>query len=755
MSSDLGDFMSTPDAPRYSLMLKELEHGTGSRLLMVGIEGTETEKLQTASRALAQLLKDSGLYDDVYNGEMSVGDKARDLLFLYRYLLNPHISESSFSIPALTAALRQRLEELSSAFPVTAKQLIRSDPTAAFAGLVQSWAETMPAEVPQHGTWLSRDGKAAFLLVRTKARGTDLDGQEMALATLSATFDEVADQSLRLVVGGPPAIAVATRNAIRADVLRLTIAATTLMVGFLWLVYRQFRTVALVVIPFVSGALAGSALVSWWYGQLHGITIAFGITLLGVAVDYPVHVFSHRQPGETADQCLRRVWATLRLGVLTTVLGYLAMVLTPVAGLAQMGAFTCTGLLTAAAVTRWVLPLLSGTVEAALPGLKLLPAWLLRPAPRRLCWAGVGVGGLALLIVVVTPDRWSENLTDISPLPAEQIRVDELLRSKLGAPDSRYLILVQGDSANQVLLLQERLLPILIQAQRHDEIGTFQMASRYISSLDQQRKRQRLFPDTKTLRQNLAEAAADTPFKPGVFEPFVDQVVTSKTMQPLAWDAFRDIGLDLPLDELLHRTDSGWVGIVQLTAVNHPQNLERRLVEWQGDGVSFVDLKRETGAMVNQFRSETLSKIQWLLGVAVCILALALQSLQRLVRVMTPVLIAATVAASIPLLLGFQLTLFHLVSLLLVAGISLDYGLFFTRPVVDERESIATLHAVIVCAISTSVVFALLMFSAIPVLRAIGMVVTSGVIAALVFGWAFSQRPFGSPRPMNLTAQST
>jgi predicted exporter len=71
-------------------------------------------------------------------------------------------------------------------------------------------------------------------------------------------------------------------------------------------------------------------------------------------------------------------------------------------------------------------------------------------------------------------------------------------------------------------------------------------------------------------------------------------------------------------------------------------------------------------------------------------------------------------------------------ALVLAAGLGLDYALFFERAEEDPREQRRTLHAVLVCALSTLMVFALLALSTIPVLQAIGVTVTIGVIANFV-----------------------
>jgi predicted exporter len=80
-------------------------------------------------------------------------------------------------------------------------------------------------------------------------------------------------------------------------------------------------------------------------------------------------------------------------------------------------------------------------------------------------------------------------------------------------------------------------------------------------------------------------------------------------------------------------------------------------------------------------------------------------------------------------LAGQPLNLFHLIALVLAAGLGLDYALFFERAADDPPEQRRTLHAVLVCTLSTFMVFALLALSTIPVLRSIGVTVSLGVVS--------------------------
>lgn len=121
------------------------------------------------------------------------------------------------------------------------------------------------------------------------------------------------------------------------------------------------------------------------------------------------------------------------------------------------------------------------------------------------------------------------------------------------------------------------------------------------------------------------------------------------------------------------------------------------------------------------------------------LVALWLRDALRWLKVMTPVLLSVAVSVTVVLATGVGLNLFHLVSLLLVAGIGLDYALFFSLPheKLDDRRQ--TAKSLMICCFSTVVVFSLLAVSDIPVLHSIGLTVASGALAVFGFSWLFTR----------------
>jgi predicted exporter len=128
----------------------------------------------------------------------------------------------------------------------------------------------------------------------------------------------------------------------------------------------------------------------------------------------------------------------------------------------------------------------------------------------------------------------------------------------------------------------------------------------------------------------------------------------------------------------------------------------------------------------------------------VAVVSLALRSRARTLRVLAPMALTTLIVVAALRAGGVSLNLFHLISLVLVAGLGLDYALFFEHAADEPSEQRRTLHAVLVCSLSTLMVFVLLAASSLPVLRAIGLPVAIGVVSNFVLALLLT-RPRAEP----------
>ena len=739
--NELGDLLPEGSTTTQRLLLTQVRSGLSGRLILLAMEGAHPDELASLSKRLGEALRANDRLGFVGNGAQTRSQKEIALLFNSRYLLSQTVTGETFSTSSLRAALEQRLDDLRSPLGAVMKESIPADPTGEMMGILQSWSG-LDAPSKHRGVWMSADRARALLAVETRAAGFDADAQESVQREIQATFHELThsnQSSPRLIMSGPGVFAVEMQRTIEDDAWRLSTMAAGLVLIFLLFSYRSLNLVLLTLVPISSGIMAGMIAVNWWFGFVHGITLGFGITLLGVVDDYPIHLFSHMAGRGAAQKVIREIWPTMRLGVLTTAIGFSSLLLSGYPALAQLGLLALVGLLTAAAVTRWVLPAWVG--ETFVPR-KVDAEYLTR---TNLLIKG---RGLAPVIVVVatliliwsdTP-LWQQDLASVSPLSEDKKQLDQRLRQELGAPDVRDLVVIEGTTAEELLQRAETIAPKLENLLGRDILGGYDIISRYLPSRRSQEERLRALPSRAVLQENLAKAQKDLPFAPGLFDPFVEAIEAARTQPLLDRRAFEGTMLGLKLESLMVLQQDQWVAVVPLRGVVDRTQLAAIVEQWRDATVRYVDLREESNQLMAAYRDRTVQLLGWGTGAIAVALFIGLRSLNLVVRVLAPIMCSLVVVAAVLRGSGEPLSLFHVATFLLVVGLGLDYALFLNRQDETEEERIRTNFGLLVCSMTTILVFGVLAFSKIPVLHAIGMTAACGAVSCLVFAGLMARK---------------
>lgn len=738
--TDLSLFLPQGAGGTAQQLLDELRRGPGNRMVLIGLEGGPAQALAEASRGLAQRLRATGQFTRVANGAAALTDADIQWLFAHRYLLSPALGPGHFAPGRLRKALEDRLRELRAPVSLFDKRWLARDPTGEMLAVLRAWRPiTSPAL--RHGVWFSADGTRALLLAESRDGGLDPGQQARMLAEVREAFAGIRTSGLSMVVSGAGVLAAQSRTIIRHEASQMSITASLVVALILLWAYRSVRLLLLSTLPLATAVVAAVAVTGLLFEGIHGIALAFGMTLVGVAIDYPIHLFSHLEAGTRALTTLRRIWPTLRLGVVTSAAGYTAMLGSDLPGLVELGTFAITGLLAAAACTRYVLP---HWIPAGMsPHHRDRPgrtgAWL--PVP-----ALTGILVLLAIVLLARPPQWQDDLAALSPLPADLITADRRLREDLGAPEVSHLIAIHADSAERALRDSEALLGPLRELRQAGAIQGFDMAARYLPSQARQRARQRSLPDAALLASRLHKALRGLPFKADLFKPFLEDVAEARTAPLLTPESVAGSVLGLRIAPLLFQRDGHWTALVTLSGVRGGAALATRFPHADGGAGSYVDLKQEIASMLGHFRDRTLDRLAWGAVLIAVILGVGLRSAGGVLRVLLPIALALVLELIVASLLDVRLTIFHLVSLLLVVGVGLDYSLFFNRAG-SGSERRRTLQAIGVCVGSTAAVFGILGLSELPVLKAIGQTVAFGVIACFAFSYLAATAPTGSRQP--------
>lgn len=738
MSGDLRGFMPQARTPAQKLLIDELGEGPGSRLLLVALSGADDATLAAQSQAMREALAGDPRFQLVANGNDTGLDAIPERLRPYRYLLSPTLETQRFDATYLRAQFDERVQDLGSPAADLVEPLLASDPTLETLALAASW---QPATAPQrrHGVWFDGAGRQALLVAQTRAAGFDPSGQQAAYDAVHAAFAAAsAGSGARMDMTGPGAFSVEIGGRTAGEAQMIGLIDGIGLVLLLLVAYRSWKIPLLGVLPLASAGLAGLGAVALLFDGVHGITVAFGFTLIGVVQDYPIHFFSHQRAGIAPRDNVRALWPTLATGVAATCIAYLTFLFSGVDGLQQLAVFTIAGLATAALCTRFALPWLvdpDARDQADSPRLQALWRVVERLPRPRIALGVLALGCMATLLLAPGP-FWQNDLSRLTPVPADALALDARLRDELGAPDVRYVLVLRGASDDAVLAASERVQPALDALVREGALAGWDSAARYLPSVARQRARQARLPDAAALQASLDAALRDSPFRADAFAPFAADVATARGAPPLTRADLANTPLATRLDGMLVGSGADTTALVSLSGLADPQAVSRMAAT---HGAELLDMKDASESLVAEYRSRVLVALVFAALLLAATVWVALRDPRRVLRVLLPMALTTLVILALLRGFGVELTLFHLVALILAAGLGLDYALFFEHAGDDPADQLRTLHAVVVCSLMTVLVFSLLAWSSIPVLRALGSTVAIGVLSNFVLALLVSR----------------
>jgi predicted exporter len=574
-----------------------------------------------------------------------------------------------------------------------------------------------------------------LLRARTRADAFDMNLPLKVSALLDQARSEAAQSGGQLLAASGLLYAAQGQQQATREITWVGGGATLGILLLLLLAFRRWR-VLLAFVPVIVGMLFGATACVALFGKMHVMTLVLGSSLIGVAVDYPLHYLSKGwslKPWRSWS-ALRLTLSGLSLSLATSCIGYLALAWTPFPALTQIAVFSAAGLIGAYLTAVCLLP-------ALLKGVELRPAqWplvltqrLVNLRLRLLNRVGTPVL-LALLMIFCAAGLWQlTTKNDIRQwIAAPQSLTDEaraVARITGYQPTSQFF-LVRGDNQQQLLERQAAL------SQRLDQLVMLGKLQGYLS-LNQL--------VATPAQQQAARASLDA--LPKYWQPLlalgVPVEALEKEIASLRALPVQDIDSALagPLGEpwrLLWMGDSadgkGVAGMVSLQGLNDANLL--RVQSQDLPGVQLVDRLGELNKVfaATQVSAAELKLLSCVLIVLLLILPFGLGGALRVIAL--PLLAAVCSLASLGWL-GQPLTLFSLFGLLLVTAISVDYAILMREQIGGAAVS---LLGTLLAAATTWLSFGLLAISSTPAVSNFGLSVSLGLAFSFMLApWAGTQ----------------
>lgn len=582
------------------------------------------------------------------------------------------------------------------------------------------------------GALVAEDDGQHWVLVRARTQGNAFDMRlPLQVADLLAQSRvETQQAGGRLLAASGLLHAASGQRQASQEITWVGGGATIGILALLLLAFRSWR-VLLAFLPVLVGMLSGSVACVALFGQMHVMTLVLGSSLIGVAVDYPLHYLSKSwslRPWRSWP-ALRLTLPGLSLSLGTSCIGYLALAFTPFPALTQIAVFSAAGLVGAYLCAVCLLPALLGGVD-------LQPnQWLLRIAQHlvayrhRLMQRVPSPVLLGLLMLFCAGGLWQldsrNDLRQWVASPPQLLEEAQAVARITGYQPTSQFYLVRGADQEQLLERLQALSAKLDALIDQGKIKGYRSISQLVASPARQSQLQQALGALPAHWQPLLEL--------GVPEQALEAEL--EQLASLPRPGIEDI-LSGPLSEAwrplwLGHDGEGVAAIVSLQGLSDPTLLGSQAAALAG--VQLVDRLGE----LNQLFADTqisAAELKLLSCVLIVVLLMVPFGLGSALRIVALPLLAALCSLACLGWLGQPLTLFSLFGLLLVTAISVDYAILMYEQIGGAAVS---LLGTLLAALTTWLSFGLLGLSGTPAVSNFGLAVSLGLVFSFALApWA-------------------
>lgn len=686
------------------------------------LAGTDKSQLAKAADAFSNELLDTKLFSG-FSAQLS--NQAQQawakLYFPYRtQLLNTEQKERLQNSPE--KQVNKALQQVYNPFSGVSGRELENDPFLLFRDYISSQSRSSSNFSLYQGYLTTEYQDKYYILIRADLAGDPYDTQLQSRLSLLAELEEhVTDVfHVELIHTGTIFFAAYGTQSAKGEISTIGIGSLLGVLVLLLIVYRSALPLLLALLSISCGLLVAFVVTVAVFGKVHLFSLVFGASLIGVSIDYAFHYLTERLVAREQWQpkaALAHIFNAITLGLLTSLIGYLGLLIAPFPGLQQLSLFSVVGLLGAyLTVVCWYPLLAKSASKTTPPKLRLLGLWLLLWQKPKLRVFLPSVLLLASFVGFYNV-HFDDDIRQLQALPSSLKAQDSRIKTVTGVGQSQQLLLVKAQSNEALLQRLESVAKKLTAWQQQGVLLNYQSIAQYLPSRKTQREN---FALVKSLYQSQADNLATR-------LNFNEPVSFDRSFHPLLVDQYLASSVSEPLGFLwLGKINAKSAALIMLNQVN-----DRHLVMAYinaNDDLTYLDKADEVSHIFGRYRKH-ISKLLIAAYLLIGSLLIWRYGFKLGLLVLIPPVIAAFVGLAVTSVVGIPITIFNLLAVILILGIGIDYTLFFA----EQKQSVAaknTLLAISLSAITTVLSFGLLALSETQAIHGFGITVLTGIIVA-------------------------
>ncbi|WP_317194706.1 MMPL family transporter [Aequorivita echinoideorum] len=720
--------------------------------------GNVTDLVDFASEFLDSLETNAAAYVKNVRGRVRDEDMQNTMDFVYQNLplfLNETDYENvsqrlkKDSIDAITQANYRNL--ISPSGIVSKKTILRDPLGLSFIGL-EKLRQLGVAEdfFLKDGFLVSKDEKHILLFITPQFASSET-AENAAFAEylyeLKKEFNSKFDKKVAVEYYGAALIAVANAKQIKRDIqFTVAIALSVLLLLFIFF-YRNILVPVILFVPTAVGALLAIAILFLLRGEISAISLGIGSVLLGVTLDYSLHILTHIRNNERTETLYKDVSQPILMSSFTTAIAFLCLLFLESQALQDLGIFAAISVLGASIFALIFIPIVYKNELSRKQQITFLDKIAAYNFQRNKWLVGflvllLAISGFTYHRVVFEKDLSKLNY-ESSALKLAMKNLDSLT----DVSSKSLYVATYGKSVEGTLQLNDSIFDRLQQLKNNNEIQSFSSIGALVHSQRDQRKSIENWKQFWTknridsTQKFLMESSARLGFKPATFQEFYTFLETDfQTLKP---EDYQKIPSMLLEDYIA--TEADFTTITTLVKLNDNSNSQQIINAFQNTpNTVVIDRQQMNERFLGNLKNDFNALIGYCFIAVLLVLLFFFRSISLTIVTAVPIFLTWFLTVGIMGIVQLEFNIFNIIISTFIFGLGVDYSIFMTKGLLKELrtgEKLVNTHktSIILSVLTTILGVGVLIFAKHPALYSISIVSIIGIFSAMML--AFTLQP--------------
>lgn len=656
------------------------------------------------------------------------------LYFPYRLSLLTQTAHDALVHNDIKSIKTTAIETLYNPMGIASTSLLKNDPYFLFEHLLFSLPKPATNITIENGLMMAQRDNTWFAIINAtlNADAFSLSNQNKVIQIIKEAKKNILERYPRssFLMSGMIFYAKSGADEAQHNITTIGIGSLLGIILIVFFTFRSFQPIILTLISGISGFISAFVVTYLFFGSIYLFTLIFGMSLIGIAVDYAFFYYADQLLGGKnwrAELGLKHIFSGVTIALINVILAYLIISVTPFPGLRQLALFSIIGLLMAYFTVIAFFPaLIAPTGRKSEPMILHFTKRYLhfcRTLSRKkmsllfsmlLLFAAAGIYQL----------HTNDDIHLLESIPPALMQNEANIQKIIGNHFSMDYILITGNNPEETLTHAHQITRLLDMTFPKTS-NRYLSISSYLPTVAQQKDNFRLVK-TKLINQNLITYLEKLGMLKQPAER-IEQQLAKIDFKPLTMKRWQNSSASKTLSFLwLGKINQQYATIILLSNRLNPSKVQT--ITANKSFAVYINKANQLSQTFKLYRKR-ISLLLLFAFFGIFLLLSLRYGLKNSWKYFLPPAVACTF--SLALLGWFQipLTLFNMLALILVTSLAIDDVLFFAE---TKASYDSTMLAVTLSAIVSSLSFGLLMFSHTPVIHSFGLTTFIGILSSFL-----------------------